>query len=234
MLRAGVLVLSVGLVALAGGAAYLALRSCAVHVPGVPGWVGRSCSDPAAREMAGRLDELRRARETLLADIRIAERRLAQMRCEAEIPPPPAPEPAAEPAPTAPEIDTDAWRGRDLGMLDGCWELDSDYRVRNSQTGKVTEYREWSMCFDAAGRGRTAMRASDGTTCQGTVSGRFDGGGRLVLEEPDDPECSDRTAILRRIITCSLTPDGAAACDSHQPSADLTAPVRLRRSAGAP
>src|SRR5690349_21117603 len=88
----------------------------------------------------------------------------------AEVPtPPPAPiprpQPAPQPAPTpavAPpepergpqDIPRQAWDNRDVGFLEGCWDLQSDYRVQERQTGRVISVRSWTMCFDHDGNGR--------------------------------------------------------------------------------
>lgn len=235
MARAGIVLLSLCLVVVTAFAGALALRACALRLPLVSDWLGQSCPSAAQLAAADRLADLVLQRDALIADIRAAERQLAQRQCQAvyETPEMP-PELPADSPPEAPQIDGEAWRERDLGLLEGCWQLDSDYRVRNSQTGAMTEYTEWQMCFDDAGRGAVDMQATNGTSCQGDIAGRFDAAGQLVLEESENLPCSDRTAILRRVITCSLAQDGAADCASHQPSADLTAQVRLRRSAGVP
>jgi len=160
------------------------------------------------------------------------ERELAAMQCTADLPDPPAPVLALpDPPPPAP-IDPEAWARRDLGVLDGCWQLDSTYATRNVRTGEVTTYDEWRMCFDAAGAGLAEMRGTNGVTCEGAVQGAFAADGQLAVTEAGNLRCSDGSFIYRRDLVCALSADGGAGCAVTQAEVGSASTVRLRRAEG--
>jgi hypothetical protein len=136
------------------------------------------------------------------------------------------------PIPDVPELDADGWRRGDLASLAGCWDLDSDYRTQNVQTGAVTNYTDWQMCFASDGSGEARMRATNGVTCTGAISGSFDGGGHLAVAETGNLTCSDDTYIYRRNLTCALTSGTGASCQVSQPEVNRTSTVQLRRTTG--
>ena len=165
------------------------------------------------------------ARSALLSEITALERRLSGLAC-------PAPPPRAETPP--PPLDEAMIDQADLGALQGCWMLDSEYRVQNRETGAITEYSEWTVCFDANGQGRETMRGSDGSTCEGAVSGSFIPGEALVIDEGDDLPCSNNVAILKRRVTCRLDENQRAVCNSFQPESGSNAEVIMRRAPETP
>jgi hypothetical protein len=222
--------------AVASAAAAL-LPACGVGIPGL-----NRCPDPALDATLDRTAALDARNAEVLRAVLALERELAAIQCTAVYPPPPAPVPAPPvaalpalpPAPApAPAIDPNAWAQRDLRLLEGCWDLDSDYAVRNIQTGQITNYTEWTICFDAAGIGQAAMLATNGMTCEGPIRGAFATDGRLAVTEGANLQCSDDTFIYRRELACALAPDGGASCDVSQREVGSTTTVRLRRSAGA-
>ncbi|PTW44316.1 hypothetical protein [Rhodovulum kholense] len=239
MLRAAIFGMALGLLAIVGAAGYAALAACRVELAVLDRWLPQSCPSDADIAAAARLDALRDRNLALTRDIRRAENELAALQCEAASPaPPPAPLPEPEPAP-APDsagIDPGSWSRGDIRVLDGCWELDSDFRTRDIQTGRITHYTQWEMCFDRQGNGRETMTATNGTTCQGAVSGQFldlsgaaGGDQRLEVREPGNLRCSDGGYIHQRIITCELAGDGSASCVNFQPETGGRGEVRLRR-----
>lgn len=226
--------LLLGLVAFAGHAA---LQACTLNAPFLARWLPQNCRGEAEQAALLRLSALRAEHATLLRDIREKENELGKIQCVADHPEPPPivlPAPTPEPPPPPPRdettIDEDAWRNRDLAVLDGCWELETNMRVTNIQTGKVSHYTEWTMCFDANGAGTQNMSATNGATCNGTVSGRFLDDGQLRIDEPGDLPCSDGMDILRRVGTCTLSGDGTARCNLYQPERGGRDTVRLRRA----
>jgi hypothetical protein len=232
MRRVLIALLSFGLVAGVAVAGYLALQSCGLNAPFLQKWLPGTCHVDDAEDARTRLFSLKLRNESLRRDVIAAERALAQLQCDAvyEQPLPAAPPPTLPDIPQAPTIDEDAWRAGDLGALNGCWDLDSNYRVQHIQTGAITHYTQWRMCFDATGRGTEEMTATNGTRCNGNVSGRFDAGGHLGIDEPGNLQCSDGTMIFQRVLNCALSGDGTASCTETQPELGRTSTVRLRRS----
>ena len=192
--------------------------------------------------MEERLDDIRAENALLSEEIALLEREIGQIQCVAqyieppiELPPPPArqvPEPEPEPPQVARNegLDPDQFRERDISVLEGCWALDSEFRTRDVRTGRVTFYNQWNMCFDENGNGREQMRATNGTTCNGPVTGNFDGGGNLVINEPGNLRCGDGSAIFRRVTSCQVNPNGTASCVTRQPERRTRSNVQLRRS----
>lgn len=161
------------------------------------------------------------ANRLLEQDILLRERELAQLQCE-----PKAPIQTTQPK----EIDPQDWNGRRIELLEGCWDLDSRFVTTNRQTGEQSRYNVWSMCFDAYGHGREEMRADNGNTCGGTVTGHFDTSGSLVIEEPGNLRCSDGGFVYRLSSKCKLNENGAASCVVSQPEVGGTTTVEFRRS----
>ncbi len=203
-------------VAAVAASAYLLLPACGVNIGGARGFF---CPAPEAAAAERRLDALRAENATLMASVAALEGELAGRQCT-----------VAQPAPAAPpEIDGEAWAEGDVGLLEGCWRLDSAYSTRDEVTGVVTRYTDWRLCFDGEGLGNEIMRATDGTTCEGAVGARFDGE-RLVIEEGGNLTCSNGTFIYKRVATCELGTDGAAQCGVAQPDVGSSDTVRLMRA----
>ena len=119
----------------------------------------------------------------------------------------------------------------DVAVLEGCWELDSDYRAVDEATGAVSSFDKWSICFDTNGRGVERMRTESGDACVGPVSGTF-GEGVLQIVEPGDLSCNSGNVIYRREMDCSLDGQGFAQCSVRQPEVNTASTARLRRSVG--
>lgn len=212
---------------------------------------------PTTREARadGRLDDLAVRRAALEAEVAALQRRVAALpicegpppAAEPETPPPPlarddppAPPPPPPPPPLAreeppappppqPDIRQDQWDRRDVSLLEGCWDLDSNFET--VEPGNVRHpVRSWSMCFDANGQGRQEFRAfRDQRPCFGGVRGHFAGTGDLNINFTENARCRPGGEIIRRNATCTLRPDGRAACTSVRQSDRLRQTFVLRR-----
>ena len=123
-----------------------------------------------------------------------------------------------EPAPKSDRLDANRWQERDLALLEGCWSLASDYRLRDSRSGEVTGVDSWTMCFYEDGRGEQRLVQNDGAACDGEVSASFDDDGQLRISDDGDVQCTGGVVIYRRVMTCDLERNGEAACRSRQPN----------------
>ncbi len=224
MLRRLVFVLlPIGIALAALAAAVLVLPACAV----LPfAWAGVCPSPPAP---SSRLDDLAARRHALEAEIAALQTRVAALPlCEvprAE----PQPEPQPEVVTPAPDIPRDRWEERDLGVLEGCWNLDSDYAVQDIHTRVITPVEAWQMCFDGNGRGRQTLRFRGGATCSGSLSSAFNAAGDLEIDDIANVQCSNGSAIFRRISTCSLNRAGRADCQSRTVERPGRATFTMRR-----
>ncbi|MDD9718395.1 hypothetical protein PVW48_16655 [Dinoroseobacter sp. PD6] len=206
-------VLAIGLVALTGGSAWLALQACALNLPVLP----NAC--PGARTDAARASLM--AAEARTIDLRervlAAERELARLQCTAAAPDPYRP------------LDPGAWSRGDLGALYGCWSLDSTYATRDVDTDEVITYPTWQMCFNGQGDGKQVMRGSDGTDCTGPVTARFGTTGQLQVIEADNLSCGDGGYIHRRDIACTLQAASGLQCQTLQPETGGEAGIGMRK-----
>lgn len=247
-MKVAVTLLLAGLLALVAAiASAMLVPACGVDTAIWRRWLNHCdlSDDLEAKATAQRLDI---ANSELLQEIMRLERELASMQCVAAVNEPPvadpplrnlptftAPDPpdaSEEPDYTPSQADADAWRRQDLDALTGCWDLDSDYRVQHLETGEVTHFNEWRICFRADGTGSQEMRGTNGTTCSGPVSVAFSESGQLVINEPDNLPCSDETYIYQRKIACALQESGIANCGVNQPEIQRSTDMRIRRLAG--
>jgi len=221
--RMASVVLAVAFAGTAAVSAWLLLPACALALVGIG-----QCPDPSQAAAMTRLADLDARNADLSREVAALERELALLQCTAELPEPPPVLAAPEPVP----IDPEAWARRDLGVLDGCWQLDSTYATRNVRTGAITTYTEWRMCFDAAGAGQAEMLGTNGVTCTGAVQGAFAADGQLTVTEAANLRCSDDSFIYRRDLVCALSADGGASCAVTQAEVGSASTVRLRRAEG--
>ena len=162
----------------------------------------------------------------------------------AEPPTPPPVQPAPEPNPSQKPaaIPEAAWDNRDLGFLEGCWDLESDYQLRDVDTGRISSVESWAMCFDAHGNGEQRLHLSDQTNCSSGTRASFTADGRLRFEDTDNVPCVDPgilsellpglvpgSYIHRREIDCDRASDEIAQCESFQPETGGRSRVVLRR-----
>lgn len=232
-MRLAVGLLAVLLVLAVAASAWLLLQSCGLRLP-LTGTVLSVCETAEARALRDGLAAEDRVSDDLRARIAILERDLARLECRAEPPPPPPPPEVPEPVPEPPETPSglapDAFEDDDISVMQGCWQLSSDYQVREIRTGRITAFRHWRICFDKDGNGTQEMRATNGVTCEGRISGRLPGDGRLTMREPGNLKCDNNSEIYRRDITCSLDKAGNARCETYQPEVNGRGVAILRRA----
>jgi len=150
-------------------------------------------------------------------------------------PPPPAPpaepptEPPAEPPSEPPSLDAERWDEQDISILEGCWQLDSNYSTINVQTGVRRSVTDWQLCLDSNGTGEQTMVYEDGTACRGPAQGSFDPSGQLILTDTARIQCDDGAFVYERVTTCERAADGTASCVAVQPGRDTRSAIRLRR-----
>lgn len=185
------------------------------------------CPVNKSQESERRLAVLEGQNKLLLDRVLQRERELALIQCQPEVPQQAA---LPEPLPQPDKIDRQDWESRRIDLLEGCWELDSEFVTTNTTTGEETKYNQWVMCFDENGNGREEMRAANGNSCEGPVTGVFDGNGALLIEEPGDLACSDGGYIYRLSSSCELNESGTANCVVTQPEVGGSALIEFRRS----
>lgn len=134
----------------------------------------------------------------------------------------------------AADIPEEAWRARDVGFLEGCWELASDYAITAEHTGETVGVADWRACFDAGGRGRQDLTFADGSACGGPMTAEFAAGEQLVLRDGANVPCTAQSFIgfiYERIITCERIDAAQAQCVSLHPETGGRSNVNLRRAA---
>lgn len=192
--------------------------ACVVDAEGLADLQALDRARAEARDLAAERDRLRTERGRRQLDCALPE---APPAPEAPRPPPrvePRP-PPAPPSPPAPRTDLPAerWNRGDLGMLEGCWNLDSNYTTRDVRTGRVSRVQSWRMCFDRNGRGSQTLIYDNGTRCEAPVEGSFDGP-NLRIRDRGDVRCTDGSYIFERFAECRRVNDSRAACTSRQPN----------------
>lgn len=211
---------STALAAMALGAAYLLLNSCGVHYI-LPFGFQNAC--PEIRYMttrSGRMDEALTRRKTLEMRIAGLERALGAVECV----------PSRHEHAAGPDIREEDWKNQDVGLLEGCWSLDSDYSIQDEDTGVLASVASWRMCFDDMGSGSQTLIFENGSVCESNqVRAEFNQNGDLAIFDNEDVECSNRYRIYARDTTCVLVQDGSASCVSRQKETGGGSNVRLRR-----
>lgn len=227
-----VAVMAVLLIGVTGASAYLLLQSCGLRLP-FSDRVITFCTPDEVLATRAALSDADRQSADLSADVLGLERKLALLQCKAEppLPPPPPPPPPQPRKPQTPSgLAPDAFDGNDISVMEGCWQLSSDYTVREINTGAITRFRYWRICFDKNGNGTEVMRSTNGVRCQGRLTGRMPGNGRLTMREPGNLQCDNNSSIFRRDITCRLDNRGNANCDTYQPETNGRSNATLRRA----
>ena len=155
-------------------------------------------------------------------------------------PPEPEPEPAPEPAGPQPDIPEEAWEEQDISLLDGCWNLISDYSMfRRGLFGQAVEVdvRSWTACFDSSGRGSQDFTLDDPSrapvACSSAIRARFLPNGNLRIDDTSETRCIGGTRVgQRENIVCQRQGDGTALCTYRRPGgprAGDRVTIRLQR-----
>ncbi|MGI3168682.1 type IV pilus assembly protein FimV [Pseudooceanicola sp. C21-150M6] len=222
------LILASGLfICVVGTSAYLILGACGVRLPfGLDGY--SHCprtSDQAVLMNISALDEERGALVTRISQL---EAELGKMQCEARVE-----EPAPTPAPSG-GLDTEAFRNRNLSAMQGCWNLITEFDVEAPRSNKITTFNRWDVCFAEDGTGQETLTATDGTTCEGEVTGSFATNGNFDIDKTGNLSCSNGTIIFRTLASCHVAAGGDAVCDLYQPATGGRESVEMRRGQGSP
>jgi hypothetical protein len=148
---------------------------------------------------------------------------------------PPCTAPSSEERSEIPaDIPEEAWRDEDVGFLEGCWELASDYALTAEDTGQTVGVADWRACFDASGRGHQDLTFDDGSACGGPMSAEFAESERLVLRDGANVPCTPQSFIgfiYERVITCERVDAAQAHCLAVHPETGGQSNVTLRRAA---
>lgn len=233
-MRIAVILLATLLVGLIGLSAWLLLQSCGLRIP-FAGTFLSSCETDQTRQTRSDLVQARQDNRTLETRIAYLEHQLGGLICKADPPPPPPPPPPPKP-PKPPKPKTpsglapDAFDDRDISVMEGCWQLSSNYAVREINTGQITRFKYWRICFDRNGNGTEVMRSTSGVRCEGRIKGRIPGNGKLTMREPGNLQCDNGSSIFRRDITCTIDKRGNAQCDTYQPETGGRSAATLRRA----
>ncbi|WP_425043961.1 hypothetical protein [Primorskyibacter sp. S87] len=227
-MRLAISLLALLLVLAVGASAALLLRSCGVRLP-IIGTVFSFCETAEVLQRRADLATEDQLTRDLTGQVTALEQRLALLQCEADPPPPPPPPPPPKPK-TPSGLAPDAFNDRDISKMEGCWQLSSNYAVREIRTGEITQFKYWRICFDRNGNGTQVMRSTNGTRCEGRLTGRLPGNGKLTMREPGNLKCSNGSEIFRRDITCRLDARGNAHCDTYQPETNGRSNATLRRA----
>lgn len=201
------------------------------------GIVPEDCRPPLPDPATARMEREAERGALLLAEIRRLERQLlARANCPVAPPPaPPAPEPEPEPEPpadpppeqTEDQFDRDRWEQGDISIMEGCWLLDSDYKLRHIETGELITVPFWRACFDADGNGTQELRMSNGAECSGPMTADFTSDTEMQLSDNADVPCSQGLRIFKRTTQCTLDQNDRAVCVSRNQGGSSN--IRLKR-----
>jgi len=132
-------------------------------------------------------------------------------------------------------LPADRWANKDLGVLQGCWNLGRDApTVLNTSgfTGRKEDCtaKAGRICFDANGHGEREQTVSCPTagtmSCRAPVTGQFSADGTFRTTQPD-VTCTGASNArwVGRTLSCRRVDDAQAAClDSGRP--DLGFPAQ--------
>ncbi|MWD30176.1 hypothetical protein E0K89_022130 [Aquicoccus sp. SCR17] len=201
----------------------------------LPFEIGRWSACPVAPDHASlkHLSRLRSEREEMLTRIAVLENDIGKIQCEARAPEARQASRIPTPLPT-PGIDRDAFERGDLDAMTGCWQLMTEFETETVRTGETTTYNRWHLCFEPDGGGSEILTATNGTTCEGEVSGSFSAAGLFEMERPGNLRCSDGSYIFKTQASCDLDGQGRAICDLYQPQTGGRDRVEMRRERGSP
>ena len=141
--------------------------------------------------------------------------------------PPPRPQtpPQAEPSPPPPPptpLPADRWAAKDLGVLQGCWNLGREAPTVVASSGGSGRQEDCvtkvgRICFDANGRGEREQTIScprAGTmSCRAPVTGQFAADGTFRTTQPDVVcKGGSEARWMGRTLTCQRVDGANASC----------------------
>jgi hypothetical protein len=150
-------------------------------------------------------------------------------------PPETTPQPPEPPDAEAGEADDDlpvpedGLDERDLSMLEGCWNLASDYRITSPATGESAATESWQMCFDDRGRGTQTLAFENGVNCEGRVQAQFEPDGSLRIVDLGNVPCDNGLSIVQRVVECSREGGSVDCTTRHVTPPAFPVPVRFER-----
>ena len=115
-----------------------------------------------------------------------------------------------------PKIDTSLWEQGNLEVLNGCWKLDWDYKMREVDTNEIVGVTSWDVCFKSGAEiGIQTLLFEDGERCtEQPIKGEFkniDDQSKLYLDDTKDVDCDSGGVVFQRRMECELMQDGAYA-----------------------
>ena len=107
------------------------------------------------------------------------------------------------------KIDTSLWAQGNLEVLNGCWNLDWDYKMRELETNEVVGVKSWDVCFKSGKEiGEQNLLFEDGESCiEQPIKGEFEGGNdktKLFLDDTKDLSCELGALVFHRRMKCEL------------------------------
>ena len=111
------------------------------------------------------------------------------------------------------KIDKSLWKQGDLEVLNGCWELDWDYKMRNIERDEIVGVSSWNVCFVSGSRiGLQTLLFEDGENCvEQPIKGEFkniNGLSKLYLDDTKNVECKSGAVVFQRRMECELMQNG--------------------------
>lgn len=222
----------------------LVLPACGAR-PTFGGLLPQFCPDvPRPDRRLAAADADRRALEKEIADL---EQQLASLSCPAperlplddlpgeqstaEVPPeeePPQEEPPQEEPPEEEQTMEEVIEEGDEEALSGCWDLSSDYTIRDHETGDPYPVDSWEICFDESGQGRQRLRYENGVQCEGPVRAAVSGG-QVTISDVGDLPCDNNSRIFERVTTCRIASDGSTQCVQTQERTRARGTIEIQR-----
>jgi len=114
------------------------------------------------------------------------------------------------------KIDQPLWSEGNIKALDGCWNLDWDYKMREEETGRIVGVKEWTVCFDEkSSMGSQTLIFEDSTECNNQpIEAKFEVNSDrtiLLLDDKANVSCTEGSFIYRRKLSCDLALDASHA-----------------------
>ena len=111
------------------------------------------------------------------------------------------------------KIDTSLWAQGNLEVLNGCWNLDWDYKMRDVQTNEIVGVTSWDVCFTSGAEiGVQTLLFEDGERCiNQPIKGEFkniENQSKLYLDDTKDVSCNSGGVVFHRRMECELMQGG--------------------------